>query len=232
MRLLLKLSGESLAGAQGHGIDQKVLAEVSEEIIDVIHEGAQLGIVVGGGNLFRGLSEQAATMDRVRADHMGMLATVMNGLALQDALLQRGQVAQVMTPFALDGMTSSFSAHQARALLAAGTVVIFSGGTGNPFFTTDTAASLRALEIEADFLCKATRVDGVYTADPEKDPGAKFISELTAKEAIGRGLKIMDGTAFNLCQANRLDIVVFSLTPRGNLLSLVKGERLGTLVRA
>jgi uridylate kinase len=229
-RVLLKLSGEALMGGQEYGIDPSVLSRYAEEIRSVVEEEVQVGIVIGGGNIFRGVQGSEDGFDRVRGDYMGMLATVINSLALQDALEKSGVPAKVLSARAIDPICETINRHKVHELLETGYVVILAGGTGNPFFTTDTAAALRAVEIGADALLKGTRVDGVYTADPEKDPAAKRYDTISFDEAYEKGLKIMDLTAFTLCRENRMPLVVFNMNIEGNLRKLVTGEKIGTTV--
>lgn len=229
-RVLLKLSGEALMGSREYGIDPRVLSDYAGEIRSITEEKVQVGIVIGGGNIFRGVQGMADGFDRVRGDYMGMMATVINSLALQDALEKAGVPARVLSARAIDPVCETITRHKVREMLDAGFVVILAGGTGNPFFTTDTAAALRGVEIEADALLKGTRVDGVYTADPEKDPAAEKYDTLTFDEAYDKGLRIMDLTAFTLCKENHLPVVVFNMNVRGNLRKLVDGGKVGTLV--
>ena len=229
-RVLLKLSGEALMGNQGYGIDPGRLADYCGEIRSVVEREVQVAIVIGGGNIFRGLSGAADGVDRVQGDYMGMLATVINSLALQGELQKQGVKARLLSGLAIDSVAESASGPRAIQYLEEGHVVILAGGTGNPFFTTDTASALRAVEIKADVLLKGTRVDGVYTADPEKDPAAKKYDRLTFEEAYERKLKIMDLTAFTLCQENKLPILVFDMNSKGNLLRVVSGVNVGTIV--
>ena len=229
-RILLKLSGEALQGQLGHGLDPAVLTRVAAEIGTVIEQGVQLGIVIGGGNIFRGLSDSAAGMNRSRADHMGMLATVINCLALQDALEQRGTKAQVMSAIDMPRVAEPYSQRHAVAALQQGQVVLFAGGTGNPYFTTDSAAALRALEIGADLMIKATKVDGVYSADPVKDPDAKLFRELSYAEVLRRKLGVMDLTAVSLCQDNDLPMLVLNMNQPGNIARAAQGALVGTKI--
>ena len=229
-RVLLKLSGEALMGSREYGIDPQVLSDYAGEIRSITEEKVQVGIVIGGGNIFRGVQGMADGFDRVRGDYMGMMATVINSLALQDALEKAGVPSRVLSARAIDPVCETINRHKVRELLDAGYVVILAGGTGNPFFTTDTAAALRGVEIEADALLKGTRVDGVYTADPEKDPTAAKYDMLTFDEAYDKGLRIMDLTAFTLCKENHLPVVVFNMNVRGNLRKLVDGGKVGTLI--
>ncbi len=219
-------------GDQGFGISPAMIKYVAEEVQSIHDLGVQVAIVVGGGNIFRGIAASSYGMDRASADHMGMLATVINSLALQDALEKAGVPAKVLSARAIDPICETINRHKVHELLETGYVVIMAGGTGNPFFTTDTAAALRAVEIGANALLKGTRVDGVYTADPEKDPDAKRYDTLTFDEAYEQGLKIMDLTAFTLCRENRLPLVVFNMNTEGNLRRLVTGEKVGTVVTA
>lgn len=230
-RILLKLSGESLMGSQAYGIDPSRLAEYAEQIAAVVKEGCQVGIVIGGGNIFRGLQGAAKGMDRIQGDYMGMMATVINSMALQSALEEKGVKASLLSGLAIDPICEKMSSRRAIELLETGRVVIMAAGTGNPFFTTDSGAALRAVEIRAEVLLKGTRVDGVYTADPEKDPTAVKYTELTFDEAYEKKLKIMDLTAFTLCQENRVHIYVFDMDTPGNLAKVVNGEPIGTLIK-
>jgi uridylate kinase len=229
-RILLKLSGESLMGTEKQGINSAVLTQYAEDIRDAVTEGAQVGVVIGGGNIFRGLSGVDKGFDRVKGDQMGMLATVINSLALQSALRSVGVKAVVLTSVTIESVGERFSKDTALSYLQQGVVCIFSGGTGNPFFTTDTAAALRAAEIEADILLKGTRVDGVYTADPEKDRNAVKYDRLTFDEAYNKNLKIMDLTAFTMCKENNIPVQVFNMNSAGNLKRIVKGEPVGTII--
>ncbi len=229
-RILLKLSGESLMGEKQHGIDEKRLQEYAGQIKEIAGLGVQIGIVIGGGNIFRGLSGASKGFDRVKGDQMGMLATVINSLALQTALLSIGVKSVVFTAVAIESVGERFSKDAVLQYLENGTVCIFAGGTGNPFFTTDTASALRAAEIEAGALLKGTRVDGVYTADPEKDKSAVKYAALTFDEAYVKNLKVMDLTAFTLCKENNIPLVVFDMNKPGNLYRIVTGEKVGTLV--
>lgn len=229
-RILLKLSGEALMGDKSNGIDPERLASYCEDIKQIVDKKIQVAIVIGGGNIFRGLSGAAQGFDRVQGDYMGMLATVINSLALQAELEKQGMKAKLLSGIYIDPIAESTSGRKAEQYLNEGNVVIISGGTGNPFFTTDTASALRGVEIKADVLLKGTRVDGVYTADPEKDPKAVKYENLTFKKAYEKGLKIMDMTAFTLCQENDLPILVFDMNKKGNLLKVVMGEKTGTIV--
>jgi uridylate kinase len=230
-RILLKLSGEALMGEQQYGIDPVRLANYADEIKEVVDAGKQVGIVIGGGNIYRGLQGAGEGMDRVQGDYMGMLATVINSMALQGALEKTGLKVKLLSSLTLKPMAEPMSRKNAIELLEKGYVVVIAGGTGNPFFTTDTASALRAVEIEADVIMKGTRVDGIYTADPEKDPLATKYSEITFDEAYEKNLKIMDLTAFTLCKENKMPIYVFDMNTNGNLLRIVNGEHLGTIVR-
>ena len=230
-RILLKLSGESLMGEQGHGIDPKRLNDYAEQIKEITGMGVQTGIVIGGGNIFRGLSGASKGFDRYKGDQMGMLATVINGLALSSALESIGVKARVLTAIKMEPVGEFYSKPKAIEALENGEVVILSGGTGNPYFTTDTGSSLRAIEIEADAMLKGTRVDGVYTADPEKDPSAVKFDEITYDEIYNRGLKVMDLTATTMCKENNMPIVVFDMDTYGNLKKVVSGENIGTVVK-
>ncbi len=230
-RILLKISGEALAGDQSFGISTDVVRFIAEEVREVHGLGVEIGMVVGGGNIFRGIEASAKGMDRTSADYMGMLATVLNGLALQDALEKVGVDTRVQTAIQMQQVAEPFIRRRAIRHLEKGRVVIFVGGTGNPYFTTDTTAALRAMEIAAQIVCKATKVDGVYSADPMKDPTATKFDELTYLEVLSRRLKVMDSTAISLCMDNGFPIVVFNLQERGRLRQLVFGERVGTLIR-
>lgn len=229
-RVLLKLSGESLMGSQGYGIDTNRLNEYAAQIKDIVSSGVEVAIVIGGGNIFRGLSGASKGFDRVKGDQMGMLATVINSLALSSALTAIGQPACVFTAINMFPIGEHYSKWRAIEALGKGAVAIISGGTGNPFFTTDTGSALRAVEVEADVMLKGTRVDGIYTADPEKDPTATKFSEITYDEVYNRGLKVMDVTATALCKENRMPIVVFDMDTPGNLAKVIAGEPIGTLV--
>lgn len=229
-RILLKLSGEALMGEKQYGIDSKRLNEYAEEIKEVVEKGIEVAIVIGGGNIFRGLTGAATGMDRVQGDHMGMLATVINGLALQSALEMTGVQTRLQSAIKINEVAEPFIRRRAMRHLEKGRVVIFGGGTGNPYFTTDSAAVLRAIEIEADVILKGTRVDGIYTADPEKDKNATKFDTLSFQEVLSKGLKVMDTTAFTLSQENELPIVVFDMNKKGNLLKIVDGQTIGTTV--
>jgi len=229
-RILLKLSGEALMGTQNHGIDPERLIQYSNEIRKVKDLGIEIAIVIGGGNIYRGIQAEKYGMDRVQGDYMGMLATVINGMALQDALEKAGMYTRLMSGFAIEKVCEPFIRRRAIRHLEKGRLVIFGAGIGNPYFTTDSTASLRAIEIEADVVLKGTRVDGVYTADPEKDPTATRFKHLSFTEAYQKGLSIMDMTAFTLCQENDLPIRVFDMNKPGNLLKIIEGEEVGTLI--
>jgi uridylate kinase len=229
-RILLKLSGEQLAGGAGHGIDDSVLTALAEEVRDVHAMGIQVGIVLGGGNIFRGVAASARGMDRVTADHMGMLATVINSLALQHALEKFGMYTRVMTALKMDQVAEPYIRRRAVRHLEKGRVVVMAAGTGNPYFTTDTAAVLRAVEVGADVILKATKVDGVYSDDPGKVPGATFFPRIGYMDILSRGLKVMDSTAISLCMDNKLPLVVYNAGVSGNLVRLVQGESVGTQV--
>ncbi|WP_108246345.1 UMP kinase [Muricauda brasiliensis] len=229
-RILLKLSGEALMGEQQYGIDAKRLDEYAEEIKAVIEKGVEVAIVIGGGNIFRGLAGASQGMDRVQGDHMGMLATVINGLALQSALELKGVQTRLQSAIKINEVAEPFIRRRAIRHLEKGRVVIFGGGTGNPYFTTDSAAVLRAIEIKADVILKGTRVDGIYTSDPEKDKNATKFDSISFNEVLSKGLKVMDTTAFTLSQENELPIVVFDMNTQGNLMKLVSGENIGTVV--
>jgi uridylate kinase len=229
-RILLKLSGEALLGGRDYGIDPSVIRRLAGEIADVLQMGVQVGVVIGGGNIFRGAGLAEAGMDRVTADHMGMLATVINALAMQDALERNGQVARVMSALQIHDVCEDYIRRRAVRHLEKGRVVIFAAGTGNPFFTTDTAASLRAIEIGADVLIKATKVDGVYSADPLKDPRAVRYGSLSFDQILVEKLNVMDATAIVMCRENDLPLVVFNLNNPDGLVGIVKGEAVGTSV--
>jgi uridylate kinase len=231
-RVLLKLSGEALAANQGFGVDPERIHEVAAELADVHRLGVELAIVVGGGNFFRGVAVQAKNMDRVSADHMGMLATVINGLALQDALEKQGIHTRVQSAIEMNQVAEPFIRRRAIRHLEKGRAVIFAGGTGNPYFSTDTAASLRAMEIKADVIMKATKVDGIYDADPVLVKDATMFDTISYKEILTRGLKVMDATAISLCRDNDLPIIIFNLNRHGNIRRVVLGEKVGSLVNA
>ena len=228
-RILLKLSGESLS-TDGEVIDPNILGQYAAEIKKVHDLGVEVAIVIGGGNIFRGASAAKAGIDRVQGDYMGMLATVINGMAVQASLEKQGLYTRMMTAIKVEAVCEPFIRRRAMRHLEKGRIVIFGAGTGNPYFTTDSTASLRAIEIEADVVLKGTRVDGVYTADPEKDASATRYANLSFGEAISKGLKIMDTTAFTLCQENNVPIIVFDMNKEGNLAALVSGEDVGTLI--
>jgi len=230
-RILLKLSGEALEGSQGNGIDSQRLATYAAEIKTINNENVQVAIVIGGGNIFRGLKGMEDGFDRVQGDYMGMLATIINSMAVQDALAKLGVKSKLLGGIAIDPVCERMSSNLAIEYLEQGYVAIISGGTGNPYFTTDTASALRAVEIKADAILKGTRVDGVYTADPEKDPSATKYDILSFDEAYNKELKIMDLTAFTLCKENNLPIVVFDMNKAGNLKKVVMGEKVGTLMK-
>jgi uridylate kinase len=230
-RILLKLSGESLMGDRQYGIDPKRLAEYAVEIKELIEKGVEIAIVIGGGNIFRGVAGAGNGIDRVQADYMGMLATIVNGLALQSAIEDIGIKTRLQTAIKMEQIAEPFIKRRAVRHLEKGRVVIFGAGTGNPYFTTDTAAVLRAIEISADAILKGTRVDGIYTSDPEKDPLAIKYDTLSFNDAISKNLKIMDSTAFTLSQENKLPIIVFDMNKKGNLLKVVSGENIGTTVQ-
>jgi uridylate kinase len=230
-RVLLKLSGEALAGGQGYGIDPDVINGIASEIKEVVALGVQVALVIGGGNIFRGVAAASKGMDRSSADYMGMLATVMNSLALQDALEKIGVVTRVQSAIEMQEIAEPYIRRRAVRHLEKGRVVIFGAGTGNPFFTTDTAASLRAMEIGAEVILKATKVDGIYTADPVKDKNAVKYPSLTYLDVLKMGLQVMDATATSLCMDNNLPIVVFDLTRRGNIKKVVLGDSIGTIVK-
>ena len=230
-RALLKVSGEALAGGADSGIDFGVVDRPTNELKQVAASGVQLGLVVGGGNIVRGAQASGQGMDRVSADYMGMLATVINALALQDILEKKGLDTRVMSAIRMEELAEPYIRRRAVRHLEKGRVVIFAGGTGNPYFSTDTAAVLRALEIEAQVILKATNVDGIYTADPKKDPKATFLAELTFQEALVNGYAVMDANAFGLCKENRLPIVVFNINQPGATARVLAGERVGTIVR-
>jgi uridylate kinase len=229
-RILLKLSGELLAGKAGHGIADEILAGLAEEVSEVLALGIQVGVVLGGGNIFRGLSASTRGMDRVAADHMGMLATVINSLALQHALEKRGLFTRVMSAIQMDQVAEPWIRRRAVRHLEKGRIVVMAAGTGNPYFTTDTAAVLRAIEIGADVVLKGTMVDGVYSGDPKKDPTATFFPRIGYLDILNKDLKVMDSTAISLCRDNRLRLIVFNVGVRGNLVKIVNGEPVGTVV--
>ena len=229
-RILLKLSGELLAGTAGHGIDEEVLSMLAEEVRDVHALGVQVGIVLGGGNIFRGLAGSARGMDRVAADHMGMLATVINSLSLQHALEKRGLYTRVLSAIQMDQVCEPWIRRRAVRHLEKGRIVVMAAGTGNPYFTTDTAAVLRAIEVGADVVLKGTKVDGIYSGDPKKDASATFFPRIGYMDILNKDLKVMDATAISLCRDNRLPLIVFNVGVRGNLVKIVNGESVGTVV--
>jgi uridylate kinase len=231
-RILLKLSGEALMGEQSFGIDPAVAAKIAQDVAEVQGLGVEVAIVIGGGNIFRGVAASARGMDRATADYMGMLATCINALALQDALEHEGVITRTVTAIEMRAIAEPFIRRRAMRHLEKGRVVIFAAGTGNPYFTTDTAAALRAMEIKADVLIKATKVDGIYTADPVKVPDAKRFDTISYLDVVVRGLQVMDATAISLCKDNRMPIVVFNLRTHGHLRRVVLGERVGSLVTA
>jgi uridylate kinase len=229
-RILLKLSGEALMGQKQFGIDNDRLSQYAREVKAIVDQGIQVAIVIGGGNIFRGVQAEEGGMERTQGDYMGMLATVINAMALQSAMEAEGMDTRLQSAIELKQIAEPFIRRRAVRHLEKGRVVIFGGGTGNPFFTTDSAASLRAIEIDADVILKGTRVDGIYTADPEKDPTAVRYERISFEEVFDRGLQVMDMTAFTLCNENKLPIIVFDMNTPGNLLRLVQGEEVGTLV--
>jgi uridylate kinase len=231
-RILLKLSGEALAAGQGFGVDSNRVHEIAAEVADVHRLGVQIGLVVGGGNFFRGVAEQAKEMDRVAADHMGMLATMINSLALQDALEKQGVHTRVMSAIEMNQVAEPFIRRRAIRHLEKDRVVIFGAGTGNPYFSTDTAASLRAMEIKADVIMKATKVEGIYDSDPVIDPKAKMFNTITFTDVLQLGLRVMDATAISLCRENNLPILVFNLNTHGNIRRVCLGEKIGSIVTA
>ncbi|MCK9448043.1 MAG: UMP kinase [Bacteroidales bacterium] len=229
-RIVLKLSGEALMGSQHYGIDPQRLKQYADEVIEAFYAGAQLAIVIGGGNIFRGLQGLQQGMDRVQGDYMGMLATTINSLALQSTLQKADMKVSLLSGLYIDRIAESMSGSKAVELLEQRHIVIISGGTGNPFFTTDSAAALRAVEIQADAILKGTRVDGIYSADPEKDPQAVKYTHLSFEQAYNEKLKVMDLTAFTLCSENNMPIIVFDMNKKGNLLKVIQGEAIGTTV--
>jgi uridylate kinase len=231
-RILLKLSGEALMGAQQYGIDADRLQQYSDEIKKVHNLGIEVAIVIGGGNIFRGVQAENSGIERVQGDYMGMLATVINGMAIQSSLEKNGMYTRLMSGIKMEQVCEPFIRRRAVRHLEKGRIVIFGAGIGNPYFTTDSTASLRAIEVEADVVLKGTRVDGVYTADPEKDPSAKRFSNISFNEVYEKGLNVMDMTAFTLCQENNLPIIVFDMNKPGNLYKLVQGEEVGTLIQS
>ncbi|HEY6938538.1 MAG TPA: UMP kinase [Terriglobales bacterium] len=231
-RILLKLSGEALAAGQGFGVDSVRVQEIAAELQEVHALGVQIAVVVGGGNFFRGVAEQARDMDRVSADHMGMLATVINALALQDALEKHGVYTRVMSAIEMNQVAEPFIRRRAMRHLEKGRLVVFAAGTGNPYFSTDTAASLRAMEIKADVILKATKVDGIYDADPVLVKDAKMFDQISYMDVLKKGLQVMDSTAISLCKDNNLPIIIFNLNRRGNIKRVLTGEKIGSLVSA
>ena len=231
-RILLKLSGEALAAGQGFGVDNTRVHEIAAEVADVHRLGVQIGLVVGGGNFFRGVAEQAKEMDRVAADHMGMLATMINSLALQDALEKQGVHTRVMSAIEMNQEAEPFIRRRAIRHLEKDRVVIFGAGTGNPYFSTDTAASLRAMEIKAEVIMKATKVEGIYDSDPVKDKDAKMFDTITFTDVLKLGLRVMDATAISLCRENNLPILIFNLNTHGNIRRVCLGEKIGSIVTA
>ena len=229
-RILLKLSGESLSGSGNQGISDTVLNEYAKQVIDVLNKGCEVAIVIGGGNIFRGLSGTESGYDRLKGDQMGMLATIINSLALESAIVRLGAKARVFTSIRMEPVGELYNRDRVVEAMKNNTVCILSGGTGNPFFTTDTAAALRAIEIGASVLLKGTRVDGVYTSDPEKDTDAEKFDKISFEEVINRRLKVMDSTAFTMCSENNMPLVVFDMNKPGNLVKLIEGIMIGTLV--
>lgn len=230
--ILLKLSGEALMGERGYGIDPQVVFSIAQEIREIHALGVETALVVGGGNIFRGVAASTAGMDRSSADYMGMLATVINALALQDAFEKIGIPTRVLSAIEMQEVAEPFIRRRAMRHLEKGRIVIFAGGTGNPYFTTDSAAALRALEIKADVILKATKVDGVYTGDPVKDPTARLLSTVSFQQVLEQNLKVMDASAIALCKDNNLQIIVFNLRTQGNIVKVVHGEKVGTLISA
>jgi uridylate kinase len=229
-RILLKLSGESLAGKGNNSISDSVLDQYAREVLAVVKSGCEVSIVIGGGNIFRGLSGTDSGFDRVKGDQMGMLATVINSLALESAITRLGGKAKLFTSIRMEPVGELYNRDNVVEAMKKSTVCILAGGTGNPFFTTDTAAALRAVETSADLLLKGTRVDGVYTSDPEKEPGAKKFDQISFEDVIAKRLKVMDSTAFTMCRDNNMPLIVFDMNKKGNLIKLVNGEKTGTLV--
>ena len=229
-RVLLKLSGEALMGNQQYGIDPQRLDDYAEEIAAAVKAGAQIAIVIGGGNIFRGLQGASKGMDRIQGDYMGLLATVINSMAIQSTLQAKGVKAALLSGLYIDRIADSMSSAKAIKLLEEGYVVVIGGGTGNPFFTTDTGSALRAVEVKADIILKGTRVDGIYTADPEKDPTATKYDSITYDEAYSKNLKVMDLTAFTMCKENNMPMLVFDMNTKGNLTKVLNGEKIGTIV--
>ncbi len=229
-RILLKLSGESLSGKDSHGINEAILEEYARQIIEIIGEGCEVSVVIGGGNIFRGLSGTSSGFDRVKGDQMGMLATVINSLALESAITRLGGNAKVFTAIRMEPVGELYNRDKVVETMKKRTVCILSGGTGNPFFTTDTAAALRAVETGADVLLKGTRVDGVYSSDPEKDPDARRFEKISFDEVLSKRLRVMDSTAFAMCLDNNMPVIVFDMNKPGNLIKVIRGEKTGTLV--
>ncbi|OGW83322.1 MAG: UMP kinase [Omnitrophica bacterium RIFCSPHIGHO2_02_FULL_51_18] len=229
-RVLLKLSGEALQGAVGYGIDPKVVESIAAQLIEVKNMGVELAVVIGGGNIFRGLEASSRGMDRSTADYMGMLATVINGMAIQDALERKGAFTRLQTAITMEALAEPYIRRRAIRHLEKGRIVILAGGTGNPYFTTDTTAALRATELGAEVILKATKVDGVYSADPKKDKKAKRFNKLSYMAVLKKGLKVMDATAISLCMDNHIPIIVFDLMKHGNIRRVVTGENIGTIV--
>jgi len=229
-RILLKLSGESLAGNGNQGISDSVLEEYAKQVLEVVEKGCEVAIVVGGGNIFRGLSGTESGFDRVKGDQMGMLATIINSLALESAISRLGARTKVFTSIRMEPVGELYNRDKVIESMKNHIVCILAGGTGNPFFTTDTAAALRAVEIGANVLLKGTRVDGVYTSDPEKDPNAEKFDKISFEEVINRQLKVMDSTAFTMCRENNMPLIVFDMNKPGNLIKLIEGETIGTIV--
>jgi uridylate kinase len=229
-RILLKLSGEALAGKENYGISNSVLEEYAKQIIEVVKKGCEMAIVIGGGNIFRGLRGTESGFDRLKGDQMGMLSTIINSLALESAISRLGGKAKVFTSIRMEPVGELYNRDRVLEIMKNNTVCILSGGTGNPFFTTDTASALRAVEIGADVLLKGTRVDGVYTSDPEKDPEAAKFDKISFGEVIDRRLEVMDSTAFTMCRENNMPVIVFDMNKYGNLNKLINGEKIGTLV--
>ncbi len=230
-RVLLKLSGEALLGDQSYGIDSARLNEYVGQVMELVNLGTEIGIVIGGGNIFRGISGEKSGISRVKGDYMGMLATVINGLAIQSAYEKMGGTARVFTAIEMEPVGERYSKERTIYALQSKELVIFTFGTGNPYFTTDTAATLRGIEMEADVVLKGTRVDGVYSADPEKDPQATRFDELSYDEVLNKGLKVMDLTAFAMCKENNMPIIVFDMNTHGNLKKVLKGEHIGTVIK-
>lgn len=230
-RILLKLSGEALAGDANLGINAKVIQQIASDLEAGFNAGVEMGIVIGGGNIFRGVAASAEGMDRASSDYMGMLATVINALALQDALEKKGLATRVQTAIGMAEIAEPYIRRKAIRHLEKRRIVIFAAGTGNPYFTTDTAASLRAMEINADVIMKATKVDGIYDKDPKHHPDAKLYKELSYMDVLSKGLKVMDSTAISLCMDNKLPIITFNLTTPGNIARVIRGEQIGTIVR-